>query len=308
MNVARHVAVLMGGWSAERDVSLRSGAACAGALERLGYRVTAIDVGRDIATVLASLRPDIAVNVLHGRPGEDGTIQGLLEILQIPYSHSGTLASAVAMQKDVAKVVMAQAGVPVPEGVVVSRSEVAARHVLPRPYVIKPLAEGSSVGVFIVTPDHAYPPQELTRSDWAYGERLLCERYIAGKELTCAVLGDRALDVIEIVPTVKFYDYEAKYAPGGSKHMLPASIKPNVYQEVRRLALVAHQALGCSGVSRADFRYDDRMEGTQGLVCLEVNTQPGMTETSLVPELAQYAGIGFEELVEWMVKDASLNR
>jgi D-alanine-D-alanine ligase len=308
MNAGRHVAVLMGGWSAEREVSLRSGKACASALERLGYRVTAIDVSRDIAAVLAAIRPDIALNVLHGRPGEDGTIQGLLEILEIPYSHSGTLASALAMQKDVAKVVMARAGVSVPEGLVVSRREAAERHMLPRPYVIKPLAEGSSVGVFIVTEDHAHPPQELTRSDWLYGERLLCERYIAGKELTCAVLGDRALGVIEIVPTVRFYDYEAKYAPGGSKHVLPAPIKPNVYQEVRKLALLAHQALGCSGVSRADFRYDDRMEGTQGLVCLEVNTQPGMTETSLVPELAQDAGIGFEELVEWMVKDASLNR
>jgi D-alanine-D-alanine ligase len=303
-----HVAVLMGGWSAERDVSLRSGQACANALERLGHRVTAIDVARDIATVLAAIRPDVALNLLHGRPGEDGTIQGLLEILQIPYSHSGTLASALAMQKDIAKIVMARAGVAVPEGIVVSRRDAAARHMLPRPYVIKPLAEGSSVGVFIVTKDHAYPPQELTRDDWLYGESLLCERYVAGKELTCAVLGDRALGVIEIVPTVRFYDYEAKYAPGGSQHVLPAPIKPNVYQEVRRLALLAHQALGCSGVSRADFRYDDRMEGTTGLVCLEVNTQPGMTETSLVPELAQDAGIGFEELVEWMVKDASLNR
>jgi D-alanine-D-alanine ligase len=176
------------------------------------------------------------------------------------------------------------------------------------PYVIKPLAEGSSVGVFIVAETQSHPPQELTRSDWLFGERLLCERYIAGKELTCAVLGDRALGVIEIVPTVSFYDYESKYAPGGSKHLLPAPIKPNVYQEVRRLAVLAHRALGCRGVSRADFRYDDRMEGAQGLVCLEVNTQPGMTETSLVPELAADAGITFEELVGWMVEDASLDR
>jgi D-alanine-D-alanine ligase len=308
MNDARHVAVLMGGWSAEREVSLRSGAACADALERKGYRVTRIDVERDIAAVLTSLAPDVALNLLHGRPGEDGTIQGLLEILRIPYSHSGTLASALAMQKDIAKIVMAQAGVAVPDGIVVSRDDAAARHALPPPYVIKPIAEGSSKGVFMVTEAHAHPPQELTRPDWPYGERLLCERYIAGKELTCAVVGDKALEVIEIVPTVGFYDYEAKYEPGGSRHLLPAPLKPNVYQEVRRLALLAHQALGCRGVSRADFRYDDRMAGTQGLVCLEVNTQPGMTETSLVPELAAHAGISFDELVEWMVGDASLDR
>jgi D-alanine-D-alanine ligase len=308
MSTRKHVAVLMGGWSAEREISLRSGKACAGALTRLGYAVTPVDVGRDVATVLATLEPDVALNILHGRPGEDGTIQGILEILQIPYSHSGVLASALAMQKDAAKVMMQAGGVPVPEGVVVSRLEAAKSHVLDRPYVIKPVAEGSSVGVFIVTEAHAHPPQELTREDWPFGEQVLCERYIAGQELTCAVMGDKPLDVIEIVPTVRFYDYEAKYAPGGSRHLLPAQIKPNVYQEVRRLALRAHQALGCRGVSRADFRYDDRLEGTQGLVCLEVNTQPGMTETSLVPELAAYAGITFEELVEWMVEDASLNR
>jgi D-alanine-D-alanine ligase len=306
--MTRHVAVLMGGWSAEREVSLRSGKACADALERKGYRVTRIDVARDIAAVLTSLAPDVALNLLHGRPGEDGTIQGLLEILRLPYSHSGTLASALAMQKDIAKIVMAKAGVPVPDGIVVPRRDAAAGHVLPPPYVIKPLAEGSSVGVFIVTEAHAHPPQELTRPDWPYGDRLLCEHYVAGKELTCAVLGDKALEVIEIVPTVTFYDYEAKYAPGGSRHVLPAALKPNVYQEVRRLAFLAHQALGCRGVSRADFRFDDRMAGTQGLVCLEVNTQPGMTETSLVPELAAHAGISFDELVEWMVGDASLDR
>jgi D-alanine-D-alanine ligase len=305
----KHVAVLMGGWSAEREVSLRAGAVCADALERGGgYRVTRVDVGRDIAALLADLKPDVALNLLHGRPGEDGTLQGLLEILQIPYSHSGTLSSALAMQKDVAKVVMADAGVAVPEGIVVSRLEAAKSHVLPRPYVIKPIAEGSSVGVFVVTEAHTHPPQELTRPDWIYGERLLCERYIAGRELTCAVLGQKALGVIEIVPTVKFYDYEAKYAPGGSKHLLPAPLKPNVYEEVRRLALMAHQALGCRGVSRADFRYDDRLDGTQGLACLEVNTQPGMTETSLVPELAAHSGMTFEELVRWMVEDASLDR
>jgi D-alanine-D-alanine ligase len=298
----------MGGWSAEREVSLRSGKACADALERKGYRVTRIDVDRDVANVLKTTKPDVALNLLHGRPGEDGAIQGLLEILAIPYTHSGVLASALAMQKDRAKVVLRDAGVPVPQGLVVNRLEAARAHVLERPYVLKPVAEGSSVGVFIVTEQHAHPPQELTRPDWKYGEEMLAERFIPGKELTCAVMGDRALDVIDIVPTVRFYDYEAKYAPGGSKHLLPAQIKPNVYQETRRLALLAHRALGCRGVSRADFRYDDRMEGTQGLVCLEVNTQPGMTETSLVPELAAFAGIPFEELVRWMVEDASLNR
>jgi len=307
MTTTKHVAVLMGGWSAEREVSLRSGKACADALERRGYRVTRVDVGRDIATVLANLKPEIALNLLHGRPGEDGTIQGILEILQIPYSHSGVLASALAMQKDHAKAVLQAAGVRVPHGVVASRFAAAKSHLLERPYVIKPIAEGSSVGVFIVTREHQHPPQELNREDWAFGENVLCEAYIPGLELTCAVMGDRALDVIEIVPTVRFYDYEAKYAPGGSKHLLPAPLKPNVYQEVRSLALQAHQALGCRGVSRADFRYDERA-GTQGLFCLEVNTQPGMTETSLVPELAAYAGITFEELVRWMVEDASLNR
>lgn len=306
--MSKHVAVLMGGWSAEREVSLRSGASCADALERVGYRVTRVDVARDIAAVLAALKPDAALNVLHGRPGEDGTLQGILEILGIPYSHSGVLASSLAMQKDVAKVVMRAAGVPVPEGMVVSRLDAAKAHVLPRPYVLKPICEGSSVGVFIVTEEHEHPPQELNRSDWSFGEQILAERYIPGKELTCAVMGDRALDVIEIVPTVKFYDYEAKYAPGGSKHVLPAVISPFVYQEVRRLALKAHCALGCRGVSRADFRYDERGGGAEGLACLEVNTQPGMTETSLVPELAAYAGLSFDELVRWMVEDASLNR
>jgi len=305
---SKHVAVLMGGWSAEREVSLRSGKACADALVRAGYRVTPVDVGRDVATVLAAIKPDCALNVLHGRPGEDGTIQGVLEILGIPYSHSGVLASAVAMQQDRAKVMLRDAGVPTPDGSVVSRFEAGKAHVMLPPYVIKPIAEGSSVGVFIVTEAHAHPPQELYRYDWSYGDFVLCERYIAGQELTCAVLGEEALDVIEIIPTVSFYDYEAKYAPGGSRHLLPAPVSPNVYQLVRRLSLLAHRALGCRGVSRADFRYDDRMEGTQGLVCLEVNTQPGMTETSLVPELAAYTGMKFEELVRWMVEDASLNR
>jgi D-alanine-D-alanine ligase len=304
--MAKHVAVLMGGWSAEREVSLRSGHACAEALGRVGYRVTEIDVDREIAAALSAAKPDAALNVLHGRPGEDGTLQGLLELLGIPYSHSGVMSSAVAMRKDYAKRLFRAAGVPVAEDILAPRQEAAKRHLMPPPYVIKPVAEGSSVGVFIVTEAHPHPPQELYRDDWPFGDTVMIERYVPGKELTCAVLGDRALDVIEVVSTTRFYDYEAKYAPGGSKHLLPAPVLPNVYQEVRRLTLAAHNALGCRGVSRADFRYDDR--GTGELVCLEVNTQPGMTETSLVPELAAYAGITFDELVRWMVEDASTNR
>jgi D-alanine-D-alanine ligase len=304
--MAKHVAVLMGGWSAEREVSLRSGHACAEALVRRGHRVTQIDVTREVAAALTAARPDVALNVLHGRPGEDGTLQGLLEILGIPYTHSGVLASALAMQKDTAKAMFRACGVPVAEDRVVSRFEAAKAHVMPPPYVVKPIAEGSSVGVFIVTEEQSHPPQELYRDDWAFGDLVMVERYVPGKELTCAVLGDRPLDVIEIVPATRFYDYEAKYATGGSRHLLPAPVLPNVYQEVRRLAVAAHNALGCRGVSRADFRYDDR--GTGNLVCLEVNTQPGMTATSLVPELAAYAGITFDELVQWMVEDASTNR
>jgi len=303
----KHVAVLMGGWSAEREISLRSGKACADALERGGYRVSRVDVDREIAATLRKLKPDAALNVLHGRPCEDGTLQGMLEILGIPYSHSGVLASALAMQKDTAKSVLKAAGVPVPGGMVVTRTEAAKRHPLPPPYVIKPVAEGSSVGVFIVREDHKHPPQELTRADWAFGDRILVEPYIPGKELTCAVMGDKALGVIEIVPTVKFYDYEAKYAPGGSKHLLPAPVSAEIYEECRRLSLAAHRALGCRGFTRSDFRYDESA-GVKGLFCLEVNTQPGMTETSLVPELAQHAGTTFEELAAWMVEDATLDR
>ncbi len=305
--MTQHVAVLMGGWSSEREVSLRSGEACAQAAERAGFRVTRVDVARDVATVLDQLKPDAALNLLHGRPGEDGTIQGILEILGIPYSHSGVQASSLAMKKDMAKVMLAAAGVPVPEGQVVSRFTAAKSHLLERPYVIKPIAEGSSVGVFIVTDKHEHPPQELFREDWSFGEMVLCERYIPGKELTCAVVQERATAIIEIVPKVRFYDYEAKYAPGGSEHVLPAVIAPDVASAIQRFTVQAHHALGCRGVTRADFRFDDT-RGVDGLACLEVNTIPGMTETSLVPELAAYAGIPFEELVRWMIEDASLNR
>jgi D-alanine-D-alanine ligase len=303
----KHVAVLMGGWSAEREVSLNSGKACADAAEKAGYRVTRIDVDRDIAASLRALKPDVALNVLHGRPGEDGTLQGMLEILGIPYSHSGVMASSVAMQKDIAKTVLKAGGVPVPGGGLYARMDVAKAHILPPPYVIKPVAEGSSVGVFIVREDQAHPPQELTRADWSFGEQVLVEPFIPGKELTCAVMGDKALGVIEIIANTKFYDYEAKYAPGGSTHLLPAPVSSEVYKECQRLAVLAHKALGCRGVTRADFRYDDT-KGVEGIACLEVNTQPGMTETSLVPELAAHAGISFPELVRWMVEDASLDR
>ena len=308
MPTGKHVAVLMGGWSAEREVSLRSGKHCADALETQGYKVTRVDVQRDVAEVLARLKPDLAFNVLHGRPGEDGTMQGILEILRIPYTHSGVLASALAMDKPVAKQVMAAAGIPIPEGRVVSRAEAAKAHALTRPYVLKPVAEGSSVGVFIVTEEHAHPPQELTRPDWAFGDELLAEKFIAGLELTCAVMGERALGVIEIEPATRFYDYEAKYAPGGSRHILPARIAPEVYERVRKLSLEAHRALGCRGVTRADFRFDNRPGKSGELVCLEVNTQPGMTETSLVPEMAAHEGMTFAALVKWIAEDATLDR
>ena len=305
----QHVAVLLGGWSAEREVSLRSGEACASALEGEGFRVTRIDVDRNIADVLTELKPDVAFNALHGRVGEDGTIQGILEILRIPYTHSGVLASALAMQKDKAKVLLSDAEIPVAHGRTVSRFEAGRQHVLPPPYVVKPVNEGSSVGVIIVKADRSHPPQELLRPDWPHGDLVLAEEFIAGRELTCAVMGDRALGVIDIVAAHGvFYDYDAKYSQGGSIHVLPAKIKENVYQNVQELALRAHKALGCRGVSRSDFRYDDTPGGTGQLIVLEVNTQPGMTETSLVPELAAHAGLSFGGLVRWMVEDASLDR
>lgn len=304
--MTRHVAVLMGGWSVEREVSLNTGAGCAAALESVGYRITRIDVQRDIADVLGKLRPEVVFNALHGRFGEDGTIQGLLEILRIPYTHSGVLASALAIRKDKAKTVVAAAGVPVAQGVVVSRFEAARRHVLPPPYVLKPVDEGSSVGVVIVKKGREHPPQEIARPDWPCGETMLAESFIAGRELTCAVMAGKSLGVTEIrAATGEFYDYDAKYTKGGSIHICPAQILPNIYQRIEECALTAHQAIGCRGVSRSDFRYDDESDT---LVWLEVNTQPGMTETSLVPELAAHAGINFGELVRWMVEDASLDR
>ena len=307
MTGSKHVAVLMGGWSSERPVSLSSGEACADGLEQAGYRVTRVDVGRDIGEVLARLSPEVAFNALHGPFGEDGTIQGVLEILDIPYTHSGVLASALAMNKHKAKSVAGAAGIPVTEHRIVTRAEAAAEHVLPPPYVIKPISEGSSFGVIIVPSDQAHPPQSLVREDWSFGELVMVERYIAGRELTCAVRGDDALGVTEIIPVgAGFYDYDAKYAAGGSKHLCPAPLKPFVYQNVQKLSLEAHRAIGCRGVSRSDFRYDE--DGSGEIIWLEVNTQPGMTRTSLVPELAALDGQSFPELVAWMVEDASCRR
>lgn len=309
MTDKKHVAVLMGGWSSERPVSLSSGTECADALEASGYRVTRVDVERDIAAVLAELKPDVAFNALHGPFGEDGCIQGLLEVMGIPYTHSGVMASSLAMNKDRAKAVMKAAGVPVAEHRVMHRLEAAKAHPIRPPYVVKPVNEGSSFGVLIVPEDAEHPPQELFSDEWPYGDIVMVERYVAGRELTCAVMGDVALGIIDIVSDGhQFYDFDAKYAVGGSKHILPAKISPNIYQEVQKLTLLAHRSLGCKGVTRADFRHDDRLHGTGELICLEVNTQPGMTKTSLVPEMAAHAGHDFGELVSWIVENASCGR
>jgi D-alanine-D-alanine ligase len=306
--MTKHVAVLMGGWSAEREVSLDTGEACAAALERAGFHVSRVDVTRNIACVLNDMRPDVAFNALHGCFGEDGTIQGVLETLRIPYTHSGVLSSSVAMHKEMARIIMDAAGVPVAHGKVVHRRELAAGHPIEPPYVLKPVTEGSSVGVLIVLKGSDAIPEEVLADDWPHGDVLLAEKFVAGRELTCAVMDGKALGVIDIVPETGFYDYHAKYAKGGSKHILPAEISHKIYQTIQRLSVTAHQALGCRGISRADFRFDDLPGGTGELVCLEVNTQPGMTATSLVPEMAAHAGYSFEELVTWIVGDASCNR
>jgi D-alanine-D-alanine ligase len=307
--MSKHVAVLMGGWDAERPVSLNSGAQCADALEKAGYRVTRVDVDRDIVDTLRRLKPDVCFNAMHGPFGEGGTLQGVLEMLRIPYTHSGVLASSLAMNKEKAKLAFKGANIPIADSLVVNRYDVAARHVMKPPYVVKPIADGSSFGVIIVRTERSHPPQELTRSDWRFGDLVMVERYIPGRELTCGVMGDVALGVIEIRPVgQEFYDYDSKYLPGGSEHILPAPLTPKIYQNVQMLALRAHQALGCRGVSRADFRFDDQGNGTGELICLEVNTQPGMTATSLVPEMAAHAGHSFPELVSWLVEDASCDR
>ena len=305
----KHVAVLLGGFSSERPVSLSSGEACASALEQEGYQVTRVDVARDIGSVLAGLKPDVVFNALHGPFGEDGTIRGILEYLAIPYTHSGVLASALAMNKEQAKKVAKATGIPVAESKVLNRFAIKNKHPMKPPYVVKPVSEGSSFGVVIVKEDQSHPPQVITSSEWKYGDTVMVERYVHGRELTCAVMGDVALGVTEIIPVGhSFYDYDSKYVAGGSKHECPAKISPNIYQKIQTLSLKAHQAIGCRGVSRSDFRYDDRHSENGEIIWLEVNTQPGMTPTSLVPEIAVQAGHSFGDLVSWMVEDASCLR
>jgi len=296
-----HVAVLLGGLSSEREVSLVSGAACAKALEASGAKVTRIDAGRDLAQVLTALKPDVVFNALHGEWGEDGCVQGILETLQLPYTHCGVLASALAMDKAKSKAVMAAAGVTVPGGGLFNRFEAARDHVMPPPYVVKPNAEGSSVGVFLVFEGANSPPQELIAPSWTFGDEVMIEPYIPGLELSVAVMDGKAQTVTEIVPRTGFYDYDAKYTEGGSSHVVPARIPPDVAARAMGLAEAAHAALGCRGVTRSDLRYDDI---NNILVLLEVNTQPGMTPTSLVPEQAAHLGVGFEDLVCWIVEDA----
>jgi len=297
----RHVAVLMGGLSSEREVSLVSGRECADALERLGAKVSRIDAGRDLAQVLTANRPDVVFNALHGAWGEDGCVQGVLETLGLPYTHSGVLASALAMDKAKAKAVLAAAGVTVPGGGLYNRFEVAKSHVLPPPYVVKPNAEGSSVGVFLVFEGANGPPQEVVAPDWTFGEEVMIEPYIAGQELAVAVMGNQALTVTDIVSRTGFYDYDAKYGEGGSTHIMPADMPRPAFERALRMAEAAHSALGCQGVTRSDFRYDNVNDL---LVLLEVNTQPGMTPTSLAPEQAAHLGIGFDDLVLWIVEQA----
>ena len=297
MSRFKTVGVLMGGWSGEREVSLNTGAACAKALRENGYDVIEIDVDRNIAERLGELKPDVCFNALHGTFGEDGCIQGVLELLEIPYTHSGVTASSAAMDKDIAKTIMAAAGVGVAKSQTVARAKIGDTLAIEPPFVIKPVADGSSVGIFVVEEAGGKPPIEEILQAGSAEDLLMVEEFIAGKELTCAILDGNALGVMEIMPseTHKFYDYEAKYAPGGSQHVVPAEISSNIYQFIQKWTLAAHNALGCRGISRADFRYDPDRDV---LVCLEVNTQPGMTATSLVPELEPMRG---GVLANWFV-------
>lgn len=304
--MTKHVAVLMGGWSSEREVSLTSGRAVSKALKDEGFKVSEIDVDRDLATKLSALKPDVAFNALHGPFGEDGTVQGVLELLAIPYTHSGVLASALAMNKPMAKDVWRNHGLPMAEGKVVHRSAFRAGPVMPHPYVIKPLNEGSSVGVHIVFNGDNYQPQD--DASWHFGEHVLVEQYIPGREIQIAVMGDRVLGAIEIRAHGRFYDYEAKYTDGKATHLMPAPLPKNIYDDICAQALKAHQILGCRGVTRSDWRYDDTQGGTGKFYLLEINTQPGMTPLSLVPEIAAHSGISFGQLVRWMVEDASCDR
>ncbi|MEM7620935.1 MAG: D-alanine--D-alanine ligase [Pseudomonadota bacterium] len=308
-NAYHHIAILMGGLSSEREISFKSGKACAQSLRNQGYAVTEIDANQDLAKHLYESKPDACFNALHGTWGEDGCVQGILEVMQIPYTHSGVLASALAMHKERAKHVLSAADIPVAESKVVAREIAVKGNVLEPPYVVKPVCEGSSVGIFIVKENDSPLLAEIATAGDSH-DMLMVERYVPGKELTCAVMKNKTLDVIEIVPNdgLVFYDYEAKYEQGGSKHILPAKLSPNIYQLIQTFALKAHKALGCKGISRSDFRLNKRSDGSLDIACLEVNTQPGMTETSLVPELAAYQGIEFDALVKWILEDASCNR
>jgi D-alanine-D-alanine ligase len=299
---APKVAVLMGGPSAEREVSLSSGRECANALREAGFEVVEVDAGRDLPARLSEINPDVCFNALHGRWGEDGCVQGMLEWLGRPYTHSGVLASALAMDKSRAKEAFRAAGLPVAASLLAPKAEVMARHVMPPPYVVKPNAEGSSVGIYIVAKDANGPPKLGPEMP----ETALVEEYVPGRELTVSVLGDRAMCVTEI-HTEGWYDYHAKYAPGGSRHTCPAEVPDEIAVAARDFALRAHLALGCRGLSRSDFRWDDA-RGLAGLYLLETNTQPGMTPTSLSPEQAAAEGMSFPALCAWIVEDASCNR
>ena len=302
----KKVAVVYGGWSSEREVSLVSGGQMLEAAIAAGYEAVGIDLQKDtFADQIKDAAPDVILNGLHGPWGEDGCVQGLFELLGVPYSHSGVRASAMAMDKIVSKSIYLQHGLDVAKDVRVTREEAAARHALGPPYVIKPVAEGSSFGVLIVREGANTPPQEITGPNWRYGDDLMAEEYIPGRELTVGVMGDRALAVTEITTLREYYDFDAKYADGGSRHVVPADLPSGVTEAALEAAIKAHQALGCRGVTRSDFRYD---EEKGRLVILETNTQPGMTPTSLVPEQAAHLGISFEELVAWMIEDASCPR
>ena len=301
----KRVAVVYGGWSSEREVSVSSGTQMLRAAKAAGYDAVGIDATRDLARQIAEVKPDVILNGLHGPGGEDGCVQGLFEILDIPYSHSGVTASAIAMDKRKSKAVYQQAGLDVAQDVAVTREEAARAHPLAPPYVIKPVNEGSSFGVVFVREQNNGPSQFVLSDDWKYGDNLMAEEYIPGRELTVAVLGDKPLAVTEITTLREFYDFDAKYAAGGSRHVVPADVPEQVTRKALEAALTAHNALGCRGVSRSDFRFD---EDKDRLVILETNTQPGMTPTSLVPEQAAYTGTTFEELVTWMIEDASCRR
>ncbi len=307
MTKFQRVAVLLGGRSAEREVSLVSGRGCAQALRDEGFDVVEIDAKDDLAQQLSAARPDAVFNALHGRWGEDGCVQGLLELMRIPYTHSGVLASALAMHKQLAKDVFRAAGLPVVKSIVADRRAAGASHLMEPPYVVKPVNEGSSVGVFIIRKGDNRPPAELGSESWQLSDQMMVEEYVPGRELTVAVMGGRALAVTEIVPRTNFYDYEAKYAAGGSNHVVPAKIPGAVADEAMRLAERAHTVMGCRGVTRTDFRYDDTT-GKSRLVVLEINTQPGMTPTSLAPEQAAHAGMSYRALCRWIVEDASCDR